>query len=162
MKRRRRQYDIAWPNSQELIKTFVARQHASSSSSSWSRRRAIRARALARTLATGALLAFVEVARTGAFGGSSAVCGRGTGAGLGAGAGSVPFGAEEAALSGLDDGTGAGATLGAEMTIAVCGDGLLGFTARPPRRPNPRAAKPPIIKRSMMRLSAGVTDVLML
>jgi hypothetical protein len=33
------------------------------------------------------------------------------GAGLGAAAGSVAFGAEEAALSGLDDGTGAGAKL---------------------------------------------------
>jgi hypothetical protein len=118
----------------------------------------MRMRCLPRVLAIGALLALVEAAGAGTgagAAGSSAVCVRG--AELGAAAGS---GAEGAALSGLDDATGAGSgTLGPDMTIAVRGDVLPGITQMPAISPAEIAAKPPIIKRSMMRFSGGMISV---
>lgn len=96
----------------------------------------------------------MEAAGVGADAGAagwSAVCVRG--AELGAAAGSA-FGAEGVALSGVNDGIGAGSgKLGPTMRIAVRVDVLLGITATPPTSPAAIAAKPPIIKRSMMRLS---------
>ena len=118
-----------------------------SSSSSSSSRRAIRIRGLARAAATGALLAGAGAETGGA--GSSAVWMRG-------GAAGTAFGADGAASSGLDDGTGPGSgKLGPAMTTTVRGDALTGITARPPTSPAVIAAKPPIIKRSMVRLSIG-------
>ena len=123
-----------------------------SSSSSLSSRRAIRIRGLARAAATGALVTFLETAGARAEiggAGSSAVWMRGAAVG-------TAFGADGAASSGLDDGTGPGSgKLGPAMTTTVRGDALTGITARPPTSPAPIAAKPPIIKRSMVRLSIG-------
>jgi hypothetical protein len=123
-----------------------------SSSSSLSSRRAIRIRGLARAAATGALVTFLETAGARAEiggAGSSAVWMRGAAVG-------TAFGADGAASSGLDDGTGPGSgKLGPAMTTTVRGDALTGITARPPTSPAPIAAKPPIIKRSMVRLSSS-------
>jgi hypothetical protein len=120
----------------------------------------MRMRCLPRVLAIGALLALVEAAGAGTdagAAGSSAVCVRG--AELGAAAGSA-FGAEGVASSGLDDATGAGSgTLGPDMTIAVRGDVLPGIKQMPAISPAEIAAKPPIIKRSMMRFSGGTISV---
>jgi hypothetical protein len=130
-----------------------------SSSSSSSSRRAIRIPGLARAAATGALLAFFETAGAGAEtggAGSSAVWMRG-------GAAGTAFGADGAASSGLDDGTGSGSgKLGPAMTTTVRGDALTGITARPLTSPAVIAAKPPITKRSMVRLSQrkGLTSVI--
>ena len=100
----------------------------------------------------GALLAFFETAGAGAEtggAGSSAVWMRGAAAG-------TAFGAEGAASAGLDDGTGRGTgKLGPAMTTTVRGDALTGITTRPPTSPAAIAAKPPIIKRSMVRLSSS-------
>ena len=109
-------------------------------------------RGLARAMAKGALLAFFETAGAGAeAGGSSAVWMRGTELGTVAG---VAFGFEGIASSGLEEAAGSGSgALGPDKKTTGRGDALTGITARPPTSPAPIAAKPPIIKRSMVRLS---------
>jgi hypothetical protein len=125
-----------------------------SSSSSSSSRRAIRIRGLARAAATGALLAFFETAGAGAEAGGaglSAVWVRCAELGRVAG---VAFGTDGIASSGSDEAAGSGSgVLGPAMKTTVRGDALTGITARPLTSPAAIAAKPPIIKRSMVRLS---------